>query len=730
MKINRSPDLRRILERLRWNALYNKQEVIVDCGWYAGVGVHETRPRTYLSGPPDYPRVRHWIDSQAADGSWPDITYTGGDATDFWVVAPQTHLCWLLAMTEAYHHRASPLRGNPRLLRAILRGLDFWLVWDFQHASWWWLMIGVPRWLYKIMALLEPVLTPAQWRQGCAILARADAPTPWGRWLKDTAQNQVWAAENMLALGCLEGSPERVRRAADLIAGEIVVRPGWGEGLQADYSFQQHGNTLYSGGYGYYFAVDVPRLAHVLRDTAYALPAPAVDLITHYLLDHQQWIVRGVNYAFTVVGREIARPGKGAYLLPAACRSLLELPVGAKTRTSLRRFAARLTGAPEQPAHPVFAGNRLFWRSDFMAHQTPEFHASVKLHSRRLLNTDVPCNQEGLQNHHLSDGAFCLMRHGREYADLFPAWNWRRIPGTTALQSRRPLSPAVPLPTAGRRDFAGGVSDGRTGCVGYDFAHAADPQGPDQLVARKSWFFFDSEIVCLGAGISAWTPDSVVTTLNQSRLAGPVTWSDGTRIQSLAAGHFQSDHFQWVHHDQTAYLLLTPSAGEGSAGPVSGDWHRINGQMPTRPVREPLFYLGLRHGVRPRNAAYAYVIVPGCSAKQIPARLANPGLDVLRNSTELQAVRQRETGLIQAVFYKPGTVSHAEGWSIQVDRPCALQWRPDPRGQSYLSVASPEHAAGRLRCNLRFPGWSRTLVLRLPSGVNAGRPVVLRALGN
>jgi len=40
------------------------------------------------------------------------------------------------------------------------------------------------------------------------------------------------------------------------------------------------------------------------------------------------------------------------------------------------------------------------------------------------------------------------------------------------------------------------VSDGSYGLAACDFER-------DGLTARKSWFFFDDEIVCLGAGIMA-----------------------------------------------------------------------------------------------------------------------------------------------------------------------------------------------------------------------------------
>lgn len=74
-KTERDPHLALILKRLRHEALYNKQEVIVDCSWYTGVGIHENSDRHYLSQPADPKRVSQWISTQLADGSWPDIPY-------------------------------------------------------------------------------------------------------------------------------------------------------------------------------------------------------------------------------------------------------------------------------------------------------------------------------------------------------------------------------------------------------------------------------------------------------------------------------------------------------------------------------------------------------------------------------------------------------------------------------------------------------------------------------
>jgi hypothetical protein len=100
---------------------------------------------------------------------------------------------------------------------------------------------------------------------------------------------------------------------------------------------------------------------------------------------------------------------------------------------------------------------------------------------------------------------------------------------------------------------------------------------------------------------------------------------------------------------------------------------------------------------------------------------ADTGLiEILENSPRLQAVRHRETGVIQAIFHQSGTLRHAEGWSIRTDRPCALLLRPDEKGRCHLTVAPLIPSTRRIRIHLQFWGHDKTHSLTLPTGVKAG----------
>ena len=111
--------------------------------------------------------------------------------------------------------------------------------------------------------------------------------------------------------------------------------------------------------------------------------------------------------------------------------------------------------------------------------------------------------------HHFGDGSNFVQRAGTEYFDIFPVWDWQKIPGTTILQ--KPQMPHFrEIAKKGLSEFAGGASDGKYSALGFNFTSVHDP-----LKAKKAWFYFDNEYVCLGAGIATTSDLNVVTTLTQ-----------------------------------------------------------------------------------------------------------------------------------------------------------------------------------------------------------------------
>ncbi|MCA1480970.1 hypothetical protein I6F37_39250, partial [Bradyrhizobium sp. NBAIM08] len=128
------------------------------------------------------------------------------------------------------------------------------------------------------------------------------------------------------------------------------------------------------------------------------------------------------------------------------------------------------------------------------------------------------------------DGMLMLLQDGDEYGDfgeqeIFPAWDWQRLPGTTiqhngVIPNYDQFGGGTHSP--GSSNIVGSASDGQYGAAMMNYTRSGV-----SLTARKSWFFFDDEIIALGADIDDATATSpVFTTLNQVLLDGNVTVSD------------------------------------------------------------------------------------------------------------------------------------------------------------------------------------------------------------
>jgi chondroitin AC lyase len=396
---------------------------------------------------------------------------------------------------------------------------------------------------------------------------------------------------------------------------------------------------------------------------------------------------------------------------------MLSLPTGREDE-----FRALASRAADQPAS-MLVGNRHYWRSDLMVHHRPGYYTSARMYSRRINNTDGPHNEEGLLSHHIADGCNLVMRTGREYADLFAVWDWQKIPGTTVEQKPQLTgSPRV----KGERDFVGGVSDGTYGAAAFDFSR-------DALSARKSWFFFDDEYVCLGAGITCSSDNRVLTTINQCRLTGTVRVADGIGSRQLdRAEHVLAD-LRWIWHDQVACLLLQPASIGIRNTTRTGTWWQINHQYSREEISDDVYTLWIDHGQRPQQATYAYAVVPGIAVEDVAAYVEHLPVQVLRNDPSVQAVRHGKLGVTGIAFYEPGSVSVASARTLTVDRPCLVLLR-ESADRVEISVSNPVNemtsvtveVSGEFRGDsvevLHDPLRSR-VVLTLPDGLEAGKSV-------
>jgi chondroitin AC lyase len=247
------------------------------------------------------------------------------------------------------------------------------------------------------------------------------------------------------------------------------------------------------------------------------------------------------------------------------------------------------------------------------------------------------------------------------------------------------------------------------------------------LQARKAWFFFDKEAVCLGADITSEASQPVLTTINQCHLRGQVATSEDEGRRAL-------EGVWWAHHDGVGYLVpvaFRPRVRLRAAS-QTGSWHTINRSYPETPVTLEVFRIWTDHGPEPKGATYAYAILPSVSIGDLEA--TSWPAEIVANRPDLQAVYHPKLEMVGTVFYRPGAVTiSGMGLTLSVKEPAILLLQQTPQG-TRLAAASPEHREMVLEVFLSLPlrgdgaqkaatGGTR-ISFPLPGGPLAGSSIV------
>ncbi len=647
----------------------------------------------------DLAAARLVADSVGEDGSWSDIDYTG-TARSAWQAS--RHLERTLNLARTRHFCSGELDG------ALTRALDFWLARDFQSGNWWHNQIGVPRLVGSTAFLYEGGLSVGARGKVVEILARAHWSHWDGRaWMDWTGANLLGIAFNVLLRGCIESIPSLCQEACERVYAEVRVAQVGEEGLQADMSFHQHGALFHSGGYGRAFAENVALFLLLTQGTPWQASPECLRVFTSFLLDGQQWMIRHGVFDYGALDREAARGPADLREFTAVVEQLAEGGITPR-RAEMAAFARRLRGAAGLPLH----GHRHYWRSDFAVHQRPAFYTSVRMSSRRTVAAEC-CNDEGKQSHHLADGLTYILRDGGEYRDVFPVWDWRRLPGTTALQSPGLLDRR----TACRHDggnLIGGVSDGDYGVAVMDLDR-------DGLRARKAWFYFDESFVCLGSGIGCDDADSpVFTSINQCSLRGPVTaYAKGGETHSLAPGKsYDLSAANRLEHDGITYHFPGPMPVRARLAAQTGGWSASGTGLDESQTHD-VFSVWVDHGVQPGgDEGYAYTVLPAGSADARAAVDHEIGqIKILSNTPTLQAVCHQSLRLAGIVFWEPGVITIPDGGRVAVNRPCVVLCQDRRPEGMRLSVASLTNEAATIHVEYA----NRCLCFELPGGLTGGK---------
>ena len=625
-----------------------------------------------LTPPVDPEEIKKLVTSIQPDGSWPGINYKDTSRTGF---QHSEHLQNMLTLSRAYKKPGTAFYKYPATKKTVSSALDFWITHDFICQNWWWNEMGTPNWMINTLLVLDEDLTEKQRTEGVRIASRANLEASGARPGGDLIQ----IAGMLGKQGLFKRDEAIVERVVKVMASEIKITTG--RGLKPDMSFHHRtDNVISTLAYGTGYASAFSYWAVKIAGTKFNFPEAAMKLLIDYYLDGiSKSMAFGKYPDIAAKNRDLSRKGT---LAPASAEIAENLLKASDYRKAELEELLKIRKGEKTPN---LTWNRFFWHSEYFTHQRPKWFSSVRMHSNRQNNMEQPHNEEGLKNHHFADGSNFISVSGKEYLDIFPVWDWQKIPGTTIVQK-----PALPhwnqIAKKGLSDFAGGVSDGNYGAAAFDF------QSPhDSLKARKAWFFFDREYVCLGAGITSQADHTVVTTLNQCLLSKEVVVGSKNGKTTLNKQKHELKNASWVLHDGVAYLFPSSATVHISNQTATGNWRQINHHpwATEEPVQKDVFSLWIDHGIKPQNGKYEYIVVPGMEASAIDDYNKKSSIVILANSPEVQAVQNKNLGRAELVFYKEGSIKISNELTVTVSSPCMLMIKTNGKTVEQIVVSDP-----------------------------------------
>jgi len=672
-------------------------------------------------------RVESIVDRMDVDGSFKNINYADLSRTAGF---PQRrHTSDLVYLAKAYQSESSEFYQSEKLKEIITRGYKYWVDNDFFGDNWHNNQISTPTSLVDLMLLIGDELPEDLVEKGQPIIGRAHMNASGARPSGDRIVIAGILAKNLI----FKGDKEQFDEIIKLIEGEVKFSTG-SRGMQHDFSFHHRHdrvNNTTSYGYGKY-ANAFGEWSYYVSKTQYAFSVEKINHLIDYYLDgifKQQ--VYAIYSDVSVANRSITHKAR---FRPQGNTEIRRLLQSTDYRREELEEVIKLRKGEIKPSRSF---SKFFWQTEHFVFQRPDFYTTVRMFSTRNRNMEVPYNGPGKPTHHRADGTNYLMLKGDEYHNIWPVYDWQKISGTTIVQKPE-LHPPTEIQKDGFTDFVGAVTDGLLGAVVFDF------KSPHDFVeAKKSWFFFEDEYVCLGTGISSNQRLPVATTVNQVLMRSDVTVSQNGGIEKLPEDNRVLENVKWVHQDQVGYIFTEPATVNLSNQIEEGRWSDITDEknVSDEIVSKKVFMMWFNHGKRPGNASYQYIVVPNVTEEVLNKTSdSNCNIEILANTSDIQGVRHSKLEICQVAFYKAGEVEISEGTKVKMDSQGMAMIKMNGNKIEKFSVSDPSRKLSRLTMTVSgvydskgdgfftIPDESKnnTLVLiDLPQGVYAGKSVTI-----
>lgn len=339
-------------------------------------------------------------------------------------------------------------------------------------------------------------------------------------------------------------------------------------------------------------------------------------------------------------------------------------------------------------------------------HRRDNWLAGVRGHSRYLWGDEIYVSNN-LYGRYITYGNLQILCKGEPVNNtdsgfFQEGWDWNCWPGTTAVHLPWSLLKAdvrnvdtlsgFEEMLLSDESFAGGTHiEGKNGIFAMKLhSHA---KYDDSQRARKSYFFFDNKIICLGSGIeNNNTEYETYTTLFQNYLVNredPIYLNSADAVTNL--------DYRWENQaQQSIYIIDNVGNGyyipEGQTVVVTREEQESRSQNFDEPTRAPFAKACINHGINPKKDMYEYCIFVQCKDETL-REIAQNSKDrlpytVLSHNDQAHIVLDKDTATVAYVFFE-AQPNVSFGYVQSVDRPClVMEQKQDKKLQ--LSICDPD----------------------------------------
>lgn len=639
-----------------------------------------------------------------------------------------------------------------------------------QTDNWWTWEIGIPKDLIPALILIYDGLTEEQVMAYTETLYFFQ-PDPFHEGVINTASthgqgyreaqgaNIIDCSTTAVGLGALREDNELVYLGMLASSQTFVIQNvedsaqiaanGYNSGFYPDGSYLDHIKVPYLGAYGIEFMKGGAKIPSLLAGTPWKYPEQVQDNLESYIVEgFGNGMYKGMMLD-CLKGRSVSRPassnqaaGREAMMIIlqivdsfsqeakettlSALKAWLEedegfidslvgaenMAIKKKAKEILEDTSIQSNIAPVHKSYPLM---------DRAVHRTEDYLFALSMYSERIQNTEI-MNDENRFGWHQNNGMTYIYDEDKQYTENY--WNTvnpLRLPGTTVV----PVNIGTGKPDGSgfaqggdfcsKESWVGGTSIGNYGVSGMSFS--GETQGiagdapvsyaPD-LKGKKSWFMFDDEIVCLGAGITNKNMElPVETTIENKKLRKdgsnqllvngektelPVKEANVKELVERTAdvSGTSFEQVNWAHLEGnqsvgTGYYFPEENTEiQVRRGQTTGSWKDV-GTFEGEST-ENYLEMWVDHGQNPENASYSYVLLPETSAEETENYAQAPKVTILENSSEVQAVRH-ETLKITGINFWQEQGGSIDG--ITSDKAASVMLQETEQGTVKVSVSDP-----------------------------------------